>query len=50
MRMILNLKTPPGDLTSTISFTLRPMMARPTGLSLLMRPLAGSASEEPTRE
>ncbi len=39
---------PEGVVTSTVSPFLRSMIACPTGDSLLMRSLAGSASAEPT--
>src|SRR5690606_33419619 len=40
--------SPPGVSTDTLSPTFLPKIALPMGLLLLMRPLAGSASSEPT--
>jgi hypothetical protein len=48
MSMILSLIAPAGAATSTTSPFLRPSSALPTGDSLDSRPLAGSASAEPT--
>lgn len=47
-RIILKVISPPGVLATTLEPTFLPINALPIGLSLLIRPFRGSASNEPT--